>query len=984
MAQANPFAGHALPNPDLSPAEAAAVLEAHFGRRGALLPLGSTQDQNFRVDAPDGRFVLRIETAQAVPLYVEAQNAAMLHLAGASFEVPVPQPTLEGGFLAAVERDGARHLVRLLSFVEGVPLSEAGHLASPVLRDLGALAARCARALADFTHPGAERLLQWDCRHAGDVVRALAGEVADPAARERALAAAEEAEAALAPVRGDLRTQVIHGDVTDWNTVARPDAAGRLRPVGVIDFGDVLVSWLVAELAVAVHAAVPHEPGRPLQTAMELTRAFTAELPLADAELEALWPLVVARAAVVAVSVDAQLGLAPENAFVEASREQEWRTLEAVAAIPAALAHEALRAAAGAGPSPRAGAAARALAAAGAGSPVVELGAAPLPLDLSVTGDELAPGAWERPEALAALVAARPGAVGRHGEGRLVHAGRAGADEPASVHLGVDLFAPPGAAVRAPLPATVAAVGATELVLRGEGFDVRLAGVAAAVAPGAAVGAGATIGAVAAPAPGAALPAHVHVQVVAAPGLDAPGLAPGSLAGPWLALCPDPSPLLGLPPGLAAAAPGAPAALLARREEALAAVQEHYYAEPPQIERGWRAQLYDTTGRPYLDVINNVAVLGHSHPGVEAAVSRQLRRLNTNSRFHYEVMVAFAERLAGLLPAPLERVFLVSTGSEAGDLALRLVRAATGRRDVLALRGAYHGWTTATDEVSTSALDNPRAAESRPPWIHVVAAPDTYRGAHRGPDAGARYAEELGAELATMAAAGTPPAGFIAEAVYGNAGGVLLPPGYLADAYARVRAAGGLCIADEVQVGYGRLGEHFWGFEQQGAVPDVVTVAKAMGNGVPVGAVITTRAVAEAFAAEGSFFSSVGGSPMSSAAGLAVLDALEGEGLQENARAVGSELRARLEDLVERHPICGAVHGMGLYLGLDLVRDRETREPATAAAFAICERMRELGVIVQPTGDGENVLKIKPPLCLTRAEAERFVATLDRVLAEGW
>jgi 4-aminobutyrate aminotransferase-like enzyme len=213
---------------------------------------------------------------------------------------------------------------------------------------------------------------------------------------------------------------------------------------------------------------------------------------------------------------------------------------------------------------------------------------------------------------------------------------------------------------------------------------------------------------------------------------------------------------------------------------------------------------------------------------------------------------------------------------------------------------------------------------------------------------------------------------------------MVLPDGYLAAAYEQVRAAGGLCIADEVQTGLGRLGDWFWAFESHGVVPDVVTVAKAAGNGVPVGAVVTTRAIADAFAAEGSFFSSVGGSPASAAAGLAVLDAIEDEGLQANAREVGAHLRRRLEALVDRFPLCGAVHGHGLYLGLELVRDRETLEPAGPEAAAFCERALELGLIVQPTGDGANVLKIKPPLCLTEADADHLADVLERILTEGW
>jgi 4-aminobutyrate aminotransferase-like enzyme len=365
---------------------------------------------------------------------------------------------------------------------------------------------------------------------------------------------------------------------------------------------------------------------------------------------------------------------------------------------------------------------------------------------------------------------------------------------------------------------------------------------------------------------------------------------------------------------------------------------------------------------------------------------RQLQLLNTNSRFLYASMTRFAERLAALLPDPLERVFLVSTGSEANDLALRLARAATGRADVVCIRDAYHGWTTATYEVSTSSVDNPLGAQSQPGHIHPVLSPDTYRGPIRAgeADAGPRYAESVRDAISALTARGRAPAAFICEALYGNAGGIVLPDGYLQAAYAHVRAAGGICIADEVQVGYGRLGAHFWGFEQQGVVPDIVTIAKATGNGHPVAAVITTAAIADALQGQGGFFASVGGGPVSCEIGLAVLDVIEEEKLQDNALRVGGALRAGLDELVVRHEIAGAAHGMGLYLGLDLVRDRETREPAREEAYAICERMRERGAIIQPTGDGENVLKLKPPLVIGARDVDWLVETLDGVLSRGW
>ena len=472
---------------------------------------------------------------------------------------------------------------------------------------------------------------------------------------------------------------------------------------------------------------------------------------------------------------------------------------------------------------------------------------------------------------------------------------------------------------------------------------------------------------------------RVHVSLPTPGAPDVPPLVRPEYAAGWLSLVADPGPLLGLP----AAAGAAGEDVLERRAASFAAVQEHYYRDPPRIERGWRHHLAATGGRVYLDMVNNVAVLGHSHPRVEAAVARQLRRLNTNSRFNYASVVEFSERLAGLLPAPLDTVFLVNSGSEAVDLALRLALVGTGHQDVVAVREAYHGWTYASDAVSTSTADNPNALATRPAWVHAVDAPNSYRGRYRGSEA-VRYSADAVLAIGELAGRGRPPAAFLAEPYYGNAGGMPLPDGYLAAVYAEVRRHGGLAIADEIQVGYGRLGRWFWGFEQQDMVPDVVTVAKATGNGYPLGAVVTSRAIAERYRDAGYFFSSTGGSPVASVVGLTVLDVIRDEGLQANAARVGAHLKARLEDLAVRHSLIGAVHGSGLYLGVEFVRDRGTLEPATEETMAICDRMLELGVIIQPTSDRMCVLKIKPPLCLDVAGADFFADALDRVLAEGW
>ncbi len=472
----------------------------------------------------------------------------------------------------------------------------------------------------------------------------------------------------------------------------------------------------------------------------------------------------------------------------------------------------------------------------------------------------------------------------------------------------------------------------------------------------------------------------LRVQLCRAEGVEPPFFARPSHAPAWLALCPSPSALLGLDcdaePLLDAQV------LLARRDASFARSQKHYYAQPPHIERGWRNHLIDMQGRSYLDMLNNVAVLGHGHPRMAAESARQWSLLNTNSRFHYAAIAEFSERLLALAPAGFDRVFLVNSGTEANDLAIRLAWAASGGRDLLSVLEAYHGWSVATDAISTSIADNPQALDTRPDWVHPVEAPNTFRGRYRGIDSAAGYLRDVEAKLAQLDAQGRQLAGFICEPVYGNAGGIALPPGYLREVYAKVRARGGICIADEVQVGYGRLGEWFWGFEEQGVVPDIITMAKGMGNGQPLGAVITRREIAEALEAEGYFFSSAGGSPVSCRIGIAVLEVMQEEGLWHNAREVGRYFKARLQALVDKHPLAAAAHGSGFYLGLELVRDRQTLEPASAETAILCDRLRDLGIFMQPTGDYLNILKIKPPMCTTRASVDHFVDSVDRVLSE--
>ncbi len=974
-----------LPGPDVSADQARLWAEQLYGIVGTVSELGSAQDANFRIRSADRDYVLKVANPGFGPELLQLEDAVMRHLASRLSHLQVPEvvPALDAAAISRVDVNGQPHQIRVTSWLGDSTLSDFGYLPESVVRGVGATAARCIQALSDFAHPALNRASQWDNRLAVEVVEALAPAIADAASRARVLDLAHQAESLLRPVVADLGQQPIHGDLADYNLMAAADAAGRPVLTAVIDFGDVMSSWRVGELATAVTSLLRRDHRAPVREAALAASGFHEVVEMTEAEAVALWPLILLRAAVLTASVEKQLAIDPGNDYAAAERRLDWLILERVAAVPPALAEEVIRAALALPRSPRA------IATNAWVRDRQPYGVRPLnyrrsrAVDLSVTSPDLHEGNWLTAAGLAVMFDVDAYClIGRHGEARLHRATADIAAEPAGIHVGVDLFAPAGTSVHSPISGLVVASADDGLRLRDGGVDLLLRGVTAEVAVGAAVTAGDPLGQIALTSPDPPLPPHVHVQVL--PEGAELGMYLPQWALPAAALSPDPGPVLG---GLVTAESAArtdPEELLQQRDRFVAPVQEHYYSRPPVIGRGWRHHLFDESARSYLDMVNNVTVLGHSHPAVTAAAMRQLRLLNTNSRFHYEPLVQFAQRLVGLMPAGLESVLFVNSGSEAVDLALRLARAATGRRDVIALRGGYHGWTTATDEITTALNDNPNALQTRPPWVHLAEMPNTYRGQHRGADAGSRYADDLRELVAGMVAEGIPPGAFVAEALSGNAGGVLLPDGYLGAAYAAVRSAGGLAIADEVQVGYGRTGAHFWHFEAHGVVPDIVTAAKAVGNGYPIGVVITRPEIAAALGSEGSFFSSVGGSPVSCAVGLAVLDTIESEQLQANAAKVGEHLRRRLESLRDRHELVGAVHGVGLYLGVELVRDSDTRQPATQEAYAICDRLLELGVICQPTGDYSNVLKVKPPLCITQESADFFVDMLDRTLTEGW
>jgi len=419
--------------------------------------------------------------------------------------------------------------------------------------------------------------------------------------------------------------------------------------------------------------------------------------------------------------------------------------------------------------------------------------------------------------------------------------------------------------------------------------------------------------------------------------------------------------------------------LIERREHLLGRAYRLFYDEPVHIVRGEGVWLFDADGRKYLDVYNNVPHVGHCHPRVVEAIQQQARTLNTHTRYLHETILDYAEELTARFPAKLENVMFACTGTEANELALRLARATTGNDGMIVTDHAYHGTSWAISQITTCYTPPDKRASN----IVTVPAPDMYRGRYAGdPEAANKYAEHVRQAIEKLASNGHCPAAFIVDTVFANEGLPTVPDGYLKKAADIIHQAGGLLVADEVQPGFGRLGRYFWGFERHGVIPDIVTLGKPMANGYPVSAVVTSRHITDAFSRQAHYFNTFAGTPVGCAAALAVLEVIEEQDLAVKSANTGDYLIEELQNLATNHDMIGDVRGSGLFISIELVRNRDDLEPAVEETARAVDLLRERGVLIHSTGVFDNVLKIRPPLVFDRTHADLLLQELSDVLGE--
>lgn len=990
-------------------------LSHYYDLSASLRALAGEVDLNFSAQTPTGqRFVLKISGPGVAEQEMAFQVALLQHLQQQDLPFAVPRliTTSAGESLVAIQDDQQQtRWVRLQTWVDGRMLHQVNPRSKSLLRDWGRTAAHLNRALGGFEHPQAHRAYKWDPSRTLEAQNGAQWFEAEQ--QNLATYFWGRFETQVQPQLGQLRAGVNYNDAHEMNLLLDADEA-HPKITGVIDFGDALYTQTINELAIACAYAAMGQAD-PLTAACAVVAGFHEVLPLEAKELVHLFDLVAARLLITVATAAENQRLEPDNPYLQVSARPAWALLQQWRGISPDLAHYRFRTACGWEPVPLRQAFDRWLAAGPDLHPVMPLeGTKIVPLDLSVSSLDL--GNNDRfleidpfTRTLDRLLEDQDAdfGVGGYGEVRPFYTtdayqvmGNEGAQW-RTVHLGLDVWGAAHTPVFAPLDGVVHSVadnagerdyGPTVILRHDISAELSFYSLYGHLSRasltqlrvGQVVKAGETIAAVG-PAPeNGNWPPHLHFQLILdmlEEKQDFPGVCYPTERSTWLSLCPDPGLFYpALPKGKET--PWTTQQIFAERQSALGRSLSISYAQPLHMVRGFGAYLYDQDARRYLDTVNNVAHVGHEHPRVVRAAQRQIAVLNTNTRYLHENVVRFAKELAATLPDPLSVVHLVNSGSEANELALRMAKTVTGQKDIIAIEVGYHGNTGACIDVSSYKFDG-KGGQGAPPHTHIVPMPDTYRGFYRDPRTAAQqYASHVGQAIQRIQGQGRNVAAFLAESILSCGGQIVLPEGYLQAAYKQVRAAGGLCIADEVQVGFGRVGECFWGFELQGVVPDIVTMGKPIGNGHPLAAVVTSPAVAEAFANGMEFFNTFGGNPVSAAIGQTVLDVIREERLQENALTVGRQLREGLLELQARFPIIGDVRGPGFFQGIELVSDPETREPAAAEATYLANRMRQRGILMSTDGPQHNVLKIKPPMCFGSQQSSFLLENLALVLQE--
>lgn len=994
-----------------------------FNINGVAKQLPGEIDLNFLIAVSETqKYVLKVESTNRSFSNLQLQNEALIHLSKKN--LPLQLPTIVANKNGAtitelLTEDNQQVYLRLLTWVEGRLLAKVNPHTSELLESLGAACGHLCNGLKDFNHEAAHRDFKWDSSNAMWIQAHLA--IFDtPEKKEIVSYFLDLFQKEVAPLSNNLRKSVNYNDANDYNVLVNHDLANP-KIAGVIDFGDIIYTHTINEVAIAAAYALMGKED-PLQSASSIIKGFHQVFPITSQECAVLFPLIAARL-IISVTVSAINQKAePDNPYLQISAKPAWALLEKLRAISPAFAHYSFRSICGYEPCPKK-------------APFLDfieknkgdfgkvvdadlVNDKKIVLDLSVGSLDLGNNPnFEDAEKFDVLVdrlmydAGVEISIGKYNEVRPIYTSDAyivaGNEGPQwrTIHVGIDVFMAAGTPVYAPLAGKIHSFnnnaadrdyGPTIILEHQVNDDLTFYTLYGHLGlkslDGLSVGMSfekgqqiATIG----PRPiNGDWPPHLHFQIILdmlGKKGDFPAVAFPHEQAIWTSLCPNPNLLIGIPENIIGGEKHSRADLIQIRQNHLGPNLSLSYKEPLRMQRGFMQYLYNQKGQRFLDTVNNVPHVGHQNPRVVRAAQKQIAVFNSNTRYLQKNLMEYAEQLCATMPEELSVCYFVNSGSEANELAMRLAKTYSNQTDFLAVEVGYHGNTQNCIDISSYKFDSP-GGKGKADHIHIVPMPDTFRGEFKAndPKAGEKYAAAIERAIKKNWEQGKDIAGFFCESILSCGGQIVLPPNYLKTAYAHVRNAGGVCIADEVQVGFGRVGDYFWGFELQGVVPDIVTMGKPIGNGHPLGAVVTTRAIADAFNNGMEYFNTFGGNPVSCAIGMEVLKVIKEEKLQENAFKIGNYLKSELGKLAKDYPIIGEVRGHGLFLGFELIKDKTTLEPAAAQTAYLANRMKNHGVLMSTDGLYHNVLKIKPPIVFNQGNADFLIEKLNKVLKEDF
>jgi len=992
------------------------IVKENYDLDCSVKPLAGDVDFNFLLkDSTNSKYLLKIckpdVTEEEVKFQVELLN--YLENRDLSFDVPSIIPTQKGNSSFPIQLNDVDYTLRVHSWVEGRMLSDVNPKTSEMYYSWGEICGELSSVLKGFDHLGAHRFDKWNPSESLYSKRYI-DHFDDPEKVKMAEYFWALFEKSTLPALPELRKSVNYSDAHEHNLLVDNNLSNP-RISGVIDFGDAIYSTTICELAIAC-AYAGMNVNDPLASMAEVIKGYHSKFPILEAELLILFPLICGRLMITVANAAHNLHLEPENEYLQISAIPGWDILNKLRSIPPQFAHYYFRAACDFQPHPNADLFQKWIDdnKEHIASPINLDGKNVIPIDLSVgsldlgsnSNFETIPRFCRKINDILDAQNADVG-IGGYGEIRPFYTTDAykveGNNGPQwrTKHLGTDYWADAKTEVLSFWEGEIHAIqnndnpcdyGPTVILKHAISDDFCFYSLYGHLSEtslshckvGQKIGKGDVIGWIGDNDVNGGWPPHLHFQLtldLLGNEGDFPGVAFVSESEIWMSICPT----LPMPRSINKINQDTnKTELLRKREDMLGKSLSISYQNPLHMVRGYGVYLYDKTARRYIDTVNNVAHVGHEHPRIVRAAHRQMELLNTNTRYLHENIVKYAEAILSNCPNEMEVVYFVNSGSEANELALRMAKIYSGQKDIIALEAGYHGNTGACVDVSSYKFDG-KGGNGAPEYTSICRMPDTYRGSFKNEsNAGLHYANDLNDAILKIKEKGRNVASFIAESILSCGGQIVLPPNYLKECYKLIRAEGGLCIADEVQVGFGRVGDHFWAFELQDVVPDIITCGKPIGNGHPLAAVITTRAVADAFTNGMEYFNTFGGNPVSCAIGNEILSVLKEENLQQNAKSIGSFLLKGLEDLQEKYKIIGDVRGVGLFIGFELVKDRKTLEPASAEATYLVNRMRELGILMSTDGPLHNVIKIKPPMCITKEIATEILMRLDQVFAEDF